>query len=323
MQRTSMRRDGLDLKTTEYRVAQLLAWGTRQLEQADIPSERLDAEVLLAEALGCSRAQLLARMRQNAPKSAISRFVSFIERRKTREPIAYILGEQAFYGREFIVNEHVLIPRPETEELVERVLYALAHRYDPIDKTPPTFILPSAYAFPSTPLRVADIGTGSGAIAVTLAAEVPTLQLSAVDISAKAVDVARQNAKRHGVASQIAFYQGSLLLPLFGMPSFDLIVANLPYVGTSEMALMDPDVKAYEPHQALFAGPQGLDLFQPFFQQLSESQLLQPNGTVLLEIGFAQGPALLQLANSYFPTAKKIALYQDLAHHDRFIELRL
>jgi len=306
-----------------YRVAQLLAWGTRQLEQADVPSGRLDAEVLLAEVLGYSRAQLLARMKQEVAESAISRFVAFIERRKTREPIAYILGEQAFYGREFIVNEHVLIPRPETEELVERVLYALAHQHEPIDKTPPSFMLPRSYTFPSSPLRVADIGTGSGAIAVTLAAEVPTLQVAAVDISVKALEVARQNAERHGVASQIEFYEGSLLHPLLGMPAFDLIVANLPYVGTSEMALIDPDVKEYEPHQALFAGAQGLDLFQPFFEQVRESQLLKANGTVLLEIGFAQGPTLLQLAQSYFPTAKKIALHQDLAHHDRFVELRL
>lgn len=300
-----------------------LTWGTKQLEQADIPSGRLDAEVLLAEVLGCSRAQLFARMRQEVPEAAISRFVAFIERRKTREPIAYILGEQAFYGREFIVNEDVLIPRPETEELVERVLYALAHQHEPLDKTPGSFMLPHSYTFRSSPLRVADIGTGSGAIAVTLAAEVPTLEVAAVDISANALEVARQNAQRHGVASQITFYEGSLLLPLLAMSAFDLIVANLPYVGTSEMALMDPDVKEYEPQQALFAGPQGLDLFPPFFEQVRDSQLLQPNGTILLEIGFAQGPTLLELAESYFSTAKKITLHQDLAHHDRFIELRL
>lgn len=313
------------VRMRKNRVLEWLTWATKELEQADIPSARLDAEVLLAEVLGCVRAQLFARIREEVPEAAISRFMAFIERRKTREPIAYILGEQAFYGRQFIVNQHVLIPRPETEELVERVLYALAHQDEPLDKTPPSFMLPDSYIFPSSPLRVADIGTGSGAIAVTLAAEVPTLKVAAVDISPKALNVARQNAQRHGVASQIGFYEGSLLLPLLKikMPAFDLIVANLPYVGTSEMAFMDPDVKEYEPQQALFAGPQGLDLFPPFFEQVRDSQLLQPNGTILLEIGFAQGPTLLQLAQSYFPTAKKITLHQDLAHHNRFIELRL
>ncbi|MGB0387540.1 MAG: peptide chain release factor N(5)-glutamine methyltransferase [Ardenticatenaceae bacterium] len=306
----------LDLSTARQSLYDLFAWGIGELREGAIPTARLDAELLLGEVLGFSRAQLLARLDRMIPRSQSQHFVGLIERRKRREPVAYILGKQDFYGREFVVDHRVLIPRPETEELVERALNALGGS----TSIPPA--LRQAQEPHREGSRVADIGTGSGAIAVTLAAQMPTLHLAAVDISRGALEVARENALRHRVEERIDFYEGSLLEPLFGLSPFDLIVANLPYVGTNEMDIVEPDVKKYEPYDALFAGPEGLDLFTPFFQQLSTQPLLRPGGVVLLEIGYAQGPPLLQLARSYFPRARKIALHKDLAHHDRFLEIR-
>jgi release factor glutamine methyltransferase len=282
-----------------YLLIELLAWGLDVLQQTDSRTARLDTELLLAECLGFSRAQLLARLDQKVEPALRNHFISLIKRRKLREPVAYILGRQYFYGREFFVDRRVLIPRPETEELVERVLAA------------------------SRGSRVADIGTGSGAIAVTLAAEKQNINILATDISPAALEVAKMNAQRHQVSNRIAFYQGSLLEPLIGEAPFDLLVANLPYVGTDEMELLDVTVKEYEPHLALFAGAKGLALFAPFFEQLRRHALLQPGGTVLLEIGYAQGKVLAQLAASYFPHARQITIHKDLAHHDRFVELRL
>lgn len=281
---------------------QLLKWGIEQLAVAAIPMARLDAEYLLAELLGWSRAQLLARDDRLADEETREAFERLIQRRKKREPVAYLLERKGFYGRDFFVDHRVLIPRPETEEVVERALTVMAEQTKP---------------------RIADIGTGSGVIAITLAAEHPTAQVVAVDISAEALAVARENAARHHVSERIAFYAGSLLEPIQHLPPFDLIVANLPYVGTNEMTLLAEDVKYYEPHQALFAGPRGLDLFDPFFEQVQAFERLRPNGTILLEIGYAQGNAIAQLARTYFPHARSITVHQDLARHERIVELCL
>ncbi|MDQ4076199.1 MAG: peptide chain release factor N(5)-glutamine methyltransferase [Chloroflexota bacterium] len=280
---------------------EMLKWGTQELSDAGIPTARLDAEVLLGAVLGLSRAQVLARLHTTMRRHERGPFVALIHRRKRGEPVAYILGKKEFYGRDFMVDQRVLIPRPETEELVDRCL-------DTLEGIPAP--------------RVADIGTGSGAIAVTLVAEHNDLVVVATDVSAEALSVARENARRYGVAGRIDFREGSLLEPLFDLPPFDLIVANLPYVGTDELELLEPDVREYEPYTALFAGPEGLDLFPAFFKQLRDNTVLKPEGVVLLEIGYAQGAALARLARSYFPEARTIAVHKDLAHHDRFVELR-
>jgi release factor glutamine methyltransferase len=170
--------------------------------------------------------------------------------------------------------------------------------------------------------RVADIGTGSGAIAITLAAERPDVVVYATDVSRDALVVAENNARALKVAERITFHNGSLLEPLAQETPFDLIVANLPYVGTNEISVMGKNVKEFEPHLALFAGEDGLDLFAPFFSHIKEYHLLKPDGVILLEIGYAQGMALRRLAEQHFPTAQKIAVHQDLAHLDRMVEIR-
>ncbi len=290
-----------DLFTRLLPLGEVLRWGTNELSQAGIPTAKLDAEVLLGVVLGLSRAQVLARAHTTIRRPERGHFAALIQRRMRGEPVAYILGRREFYGRDFMVDRRVLIPRPETEELVDRSLDALQG-------------LPAP--------RVADIGTGSGAIAVTLAAELPDAHVVATDTSEGALQVAANNARHHGVEARITFHQGSLLEPLAGLPSFDLIVANLPYVGTSESDLLDVDVRDFEPHEALFAGEEGLDLFSPFLQQLSARSVLAAHGVVLLEIGYAQGAALLRLVRTHFPEAHSLHLHKDLSHHDRIIELR-
>ncbi len=235
-----------DLFTSLLPLHEMLRWGMAELEGAEIPTAKLDAEVLLGAVLGLTRAQVLARSHTMMRRPERGHFAALIQRRKRGEPVAYILGRTEFYGRDFLVDRRVLIPRPETEELVDRCLDALDERQG------------------SEPARVADIGTGSGAIAVTLAAERPDLTLLATDNSRAALAVALENARQHAVAERIDFREGSLLEPLAGLPPFDLIVANLPYVGTNEIELLDRDVREYEPHEALFAGDEGLDLFAPF-----------------------------------------------------------
>lgn len=290
-----------NLSSRSLHLHDLLTWGVERLREAEIPTARLDAEVLLGAVLGYSRAQVLARAHEAIRRPQRGHFAALIQRRSHGEPVAYILGRQEFYGRDFLVDRRVLIPRPETEELVDRALDSLAG-------------CPVA--------RVADIGTGSGAIPVTLAKERPDWLLVAVDTSEGALTVAQENARRHGVSERVTFCHGSLLEPLGALPPFDLIVANLPYVGTNERDLLDASVRDFEPPEALFAGAEGLDLFPLFFEQLLAQPLLTSAGMVLLEIGYAQGPALARMAHHYFPTARAIRIHRDLAHHDRFVELR-
>lgn len=290
-----------DLASFEIPLHRILAWGVQTLQDADIPTARLDAEILLGAVLGYSRAQVLSRSHTMVRRHARGQFVALISRRSRGEPVAYILGRQEFYGRTFYVDPRVLIPRPETEEVVDRCLDALEGN----DKA-----------------RVADIGTGSGAIAITLSAERPDLILYATDISRDALVVAESNARALGVTERITFQYGSLLEPLAEETPFDLIVANLPYVGTNEIPVMGKNVKDFEPHIALFAGENGLDLFATFFSQVKQYNLLNPDGVMLLEIGYAQGSALERLAAQQFPNAQLIAVHQDLAHLDRIVEIR-
>ncbi len=281
---------------TPTTVGWLLRWGTDQLRAAGVEAPRLDAEVLLADVLGWTRAQLLAREELPMPPCREALYREHVARRARGEPVAYILGRREFYGREFTVNRHVLIPRPETELLVELALAHLAGR-------------PGALA--------ADIGTGSGAIAVTLAAECPDVRVIATDISADALDVARRNAVRHGVADRVQFRLGHLLAPL-DVPVY-VLCANLPYVGTDEAPLLPRDVIAYEPHTALFAGREGFTLIHELITSLTPDHV-ERGGTVLLEVGYGHGRRVAELASRRWPRAT-VRLHKDLAGHDRVVEI--
>ena len=224
----------------------------------------LDAGVLARDVLGWDRATLLVRELEPPTLDFLDRFKTAIDRRARREPIAYIRGVQEFWGRDFIVSPAVLIPRPETELIVENTLQ-----------------LPGLDKLPSL---ICDIGTGSGCLAVTLAKELPGARIVATDVSAAALDVARANAVRHGVADRIAFAEGAYLAGAKG--PFHVIVSNPPYVSEEDYATLAPEVRDHEPVAALVAGPDGLRDIREILS-LATSALV-PGGVLLMEIGFDQ-----------------------------------
>ena len=200
------------------------------------------------------------------------------------------------------MDKRVLIPRPETELLVEAALGTIR----------------AMFAAGRTPL-IADIGTGTGIIPITLALEEPRIPyLYGIDISADALDVARLNSQKHGVATHLHFLQGDLLAPL--PEAVDILIANLPYVGTNEMDMLSPDVRAFEPHLALFSGPEGLDLLQRFFVEAQASGKLKAEAVLLLEIGYLQREPLLRLLNELWPQAS-VTFEKDYASWDRLLKV--
>lgn len=260
--------------------------------------DSLDAHVLLGEVLGVDRAYLLAHPETVLTPEQAARFAAWVARCAAGEPVAYILGRRAFYDREFWVTSDVLIPRPETELLLENALAWVDAQGE-------------------RPLTAADIGTGSGALAVTLAANRPRIGVHAVDISAAALAVARRNAERHRV--QISFHEGDLLTPLIERGiRIDLIMANLPYIASDEVPQLA--VSHYEPTLALDGGSDGLELVRRLLEQVP--QAANPGALVLLEIGAGQGAAALQLAADLLD-AQDAELLLDYAGHDRIIRIRL
>jgi release factor glutamine methyltransferase len=228
--------------------------------------------------------------------------LSLIERRAHGEPVAYLIGHKEFYGLDFLVDKRVLIPRPETELLVEAALENIRSRLN-------------AGQIPI----VADIGTGSGAIPITLAVkELRLPYLYATDISADALEVARLNCKQHGVEQRIRLLQGDLVEPL--PEPVDILTANLPYVGTDEMKALAHDVVDYEPHLALFSGPSGLDLLQRFLRTVWQSEVLRKGGCMLLEVGYAQKEALTHLLSELWPSAV-VVWKKDYAGWDRLLQV--
>ncbi len=282
----------------------VLTRGRRLLIQAGQDSDRLDTQVLLEHVLGIDRAILYSHPEREVTAEQEQQFLALIERRMQGEPIAYILGNEEFYGLDFLVDKRVLIPRPETEMLVENALRLVRERLDA----------------KQTPL-VADIGTGSGAIPITLAVEEVRLPyLYAIDISTDALAVAQQNCLRHSVEQRVHLLHGDLLMPL--PEPVDMLIANLPYVGTDEVDVMTRDVLNYEPYQALFSGPNGLDLLQRFFEQVHMLEKLKPHGVMLLEIGYRQRELLTKILKSTLPDATVI-FQKDYAGWDRMLQVTL
>jgi release factor glutamine methyltransferase len=243
------------------------------LAQSGIPAAdaAIDAEVLARHVLGWDRARLLAYGRDPAPAHFDETFDALVQRRATREPVAMILGRREFWGLDFEVTRDVLVPRPETELLVEEALaFAEIH-----------------------PCRFAvDVGTGSGCIAIALAHELPNLRITAVDKSRAALDVASKNAAVNDVAERITFVVGDVLDTVSGVA--DLIVSNPPYVAEVDAAMLSPDVLQFEPHMALFGGRDGLDVLRRLFDDAHSR--LAPEGRLIVEFGFGQDTGLRELA---------------------------
>jgi release factor glutamine methyltransferase len=279
-------------------IGEALANGTRRLAAVGVESARLDADLLLADALGVSRAALLARRPEPLPEAAWARFEARLDRRAAREPLAYILGWKEFYGLSFEVSPAVLIPRPESELLVEEALAHLAREPQAHTRTP----------------RVADVGTGSGCLAVAIAVHAPQARLVAVDQSAAALALARRNAARHAVLGQVRFVRGDLLSGVRG--PLDVVVANLPYVAAEELAGLMPEVRRYEPRVALDGAADGLALLRPLVTQAAGR--LAPGGLLLLEVAAGQAGRVadLLLATGAFA---EVATRRDLAGVERLV----
>ncbi|MGQ9557639.1 MAG: peptide chain release factor N(5)-glutamine methyltransferase [Desulfurispora sp.] len=305
-------------------IATALFHATRWLRQAGSVSARLDAEALLAHVLTCDRLHLYRFPGQPLDAARQARYEDLVRRRAAGEPVAYLTGRREFYGREFLVTPAVLIPRPETELLVELA----ARRWTEYAREGAIFAetlsgrpakeMAGGEKQPEAAGLIADTGTGSGAIAVTLAALLPGVRVLATDISVAALEVARQNAVRHGVVDRVEFYRGDLLtaLPERYTGRLALICANLPYVPEGERAQLPPDVLHYEPHLALFGGPDGLDLYRRLLVQAP--RYLMPGGRMLLEIAPGQ-PAILERELS--PGWRLCGVHPDLAGRERVVEL--
>lgn len=234
-----------------------------------------DAEFLLLHVLGKPRSWLFAHGDEDVSERDSARYAEALERRYLGEPIQYITGETEFYGLPFRVSRDVLIPRPETEHVVEKAI-ALAREF----QQP----------------RIVDVGTGSGAIAVVLARHLPAAKITGIDLSPRALAIARENAERNGVAERIRFMEGDLLAPVAGQ-QFEIAVSNPPYVATSERGSLDAEVRDYEPHAALFAGADGLDVYRRLIP--ASRDVLVPGGCCVLEVGYGQAPAVCALLNQH------------------------
>jgi len=256
-------------------LAECLAQAVTRLSLGPHPERaRLDAETLLFSALEKNRAWLLSHRDEQIPPAAADRFAAWVGRRSHGEPLQYITGETEFYGLPLRVTRDVLIPRPETEHLVEKVLELTARSSAP---------------------RIVDVGTGSGAIAIALAHALPRIAVTATDISDAALEIARANAEKNEVAERMRFLQGDLLTPVAG-EQFDLIVSNPPYVPERDRDSLAVEVRQYEPALALFAGDDGLAVYRRLIPNAFAA--LVPQGSIVLEIGYGQETSLLTLLSA-------------------------
>ncbi len=258
----------------------------------------LDAEILLAYVLGEDREYLIAWSEKEVAEDLVSLFFEYEKRAILGEPVAYIVGKKEFYGLDFFVDNRVLIPRPETEMLVAEVLGYLKDNSERRNHW-----------------KILDVGTGSGNIAVSIAKnlEETDCEIEAVDMSDDALEVARLNATQHGVEDKIHFFQGDLLEFAEEDEKFDVIVANLPYIGTEKNNFVERDVKKYEPNSALFGGVNGLELYKKLFQQIADKKVRFE--AMFGEFGDGQCEALKELLNKYFEHSWRIE--KDLAGIDR------
>lgn len=249
----------------EWTIGRLLEWTTDYLKQHGSEAPRLEAEVLLAHARCCQRIQLYTSFADTAPEELRTRFRELVRRRGEGVPVAYLVGHREFYSLDFRVTPDVLIPRPETELVVLTLLDLIKTRIAG-----------------DGPIMVADVGTGSGIIAIVVARHAPRARVTAIDLSQAALAVARDNAQRLGVADRVEFIHSDLFAAVPSEKKFDFIASNPPYVSSSEMAALARDVKAYEPEMALSAGESGTSVIERLLPQAAEQ--LSAGGSILLEI---------------------------------------
>jgi release factor glutamine methyltransferase len=279
---------------TVWTVRALLAWTADYFKSKGFESGRLEAQILLAHVLSCPRIELVARSDEVPEAKARATFRELVTRRAAGWPVAYLTGEREFYLLKFDVSPAVLIPRPETETLVQEALTRLKGRPAPV---------------------VLDLGTGSGCVAVSIAHQNKAVRVTAVDVSPDAAEVARRNAARHGVVDRVTVLVGDLFAPLPPGSAFDLVVSNPPYVTTKEWESLPVDVREHEPRGALDGGPDGL----AFYRRIAAgaAAVLKPDGAVMVEIGATQEDAVRAVfAEKGFTTGPAV---KDLARRPRVV----
>jgi release factor glutamine methyltransferase len=299
-----------------WTIGRLLAWTIEYLERHGAENPRLDAEILLATARGCKRIDLYAAYGEEASDVLRTTFRELVRRRAEGAPVAYLVGHKEFYSLEFEVTPDVLIPRPETELLVVALLDQKGVRTD--------FSLEAAssrQAGPgknsSDPFLIADVGTGSGILAVCAAKYLPQAHVTAIDVSPAALAVAKRNAERHVVAERITFVEADLLAAQPAEPRFDFILSNPPYVSTAEMAELPRDVRDHEPHLALHAGEQGTELIERLIAESTER--LRPGGMLFIEVSPMIAAAVEALVKAQ-PAFELGPTIRDPAGHARVVQ---
>lgn len=280
-----------------WTILRLLNWTTEYLKKQGSESPRLDAEVLLSHALGCQRIMMYTRYGDVVDDTVRGKFRDLVKRRGEGTPVAYLTGEKEFFGIPFFVTSDTLIPRPETEHAVTETLDYLKSRSDL--ETP----------------RVLDVGTGTGCIAVAVATRCPKAQVTAVDASRAALDVARRNVARHNLAERVTLLESDLLAAVNGQ-SFDVIVSNPPYLSEAELKETARDVRDHEPRQALVAGPKGTEAIERLLPQAAGA--LAANGLLVIELSPMIAKAVYAMA-SYSGDWTDTRLVKDLAQHARLL----
>ena len=286
-----------------WTIGRLLNWTVDFFTQRGIESPRLDAEVLLAHARGCLRIMLYTAFDETADEELRAKFRTLVQQRAAGKPVAYLVGKREFYSLEFEVTPDVLIPRPETELLVVALVDWAKERSTSELKSP---------------LAIADVGTGSGILAICAARYLPRCEVTAIDVSPAALEVARRNAERHQVAEQITWFESDLFAGLPAEATFDAIVSNPPYITSGEMETLSPTVRDYEPRLALEAGPTGTEVIERLLAQAS--QHLRPEGLLLLEIS----PMIAERAERLVDESplERLPTLNDLDDRPRVIQAR-
>ncbi|PIZ00245.1 peptide chain release factor N(5)-glutamine methyltransferase [bacterium (Candidatus Howlettbacteria) CG_4_10_14_0_8_um_filter_40_9] len=280
-----------------------LSWAIDELKKNDVSESEGSATLLLANVLKKDRTYIYAHGEEKLSTKQSDLFKKYIKRRKTHEPVWYILSEVEFYGRKFYVNNDVLTPRPETEILLQEVLKSISNIQFPIS-------------------NVIELGTGSGIIVITLAEEIKKIKIIATDISDKTLKVAKKNAKLHGVEKQIEFFEGDLLSPITNNKlrfTNTILVANLPYIPHEDMESLQFDVLHHEPRVALDGGKQGIEIYERLLKQMKESDF---TGMAFFEIGIGQGKLIKKIVQKYFPKVF-VEIKKDLADIDRIMIIEI
>ncbi len=285
-------------------VIELLRYGVQELQTSGVENAEVDVQLLLGYCLGKSRTQLYLAAEENVPERIRNEYFALLKRRKNREPVAYLLGEREFWSLPFLIDTNVLIPRPETEYLLESVLSRVGK-------------LTLNHG------RVLDVCCGSGVIAIILALELQK-KIVAIDISINALCIAQKNAQRHGVEKAVNFINGDLFSSISKKNQFSLIVTNPPYIERDSIATLDPEVQRYEPLIALDGGEDGLDSIRRIITSLPE--LLMPGGMLFMEIGAEQKEgiqALLEQAKMLQKSMDEYAFIKDYSDRYRILYIKL